>query len=86
MNRAEKSKKAKGKKDIEAHESSPVLVYTYAGRGEEEVSALKKIASWWARVGKTRLAQALAELADDLQMGITMGAVAPGDTVYHAIV
>ncbi len=81
-----KGKKAKDKKGIEACGSSPVLIYTYAGKGEEEVSALKKIASWWAWAGQSRLAQALAELADELQIGITMGAVDPGDTVYHAIV
>jgi hypothetical protein len=76
----------KGKKSIKAHGSPLVLAYTYAGGGEEEVSTLKKIASWWSRVGKTHLARTLAELADDLQMGIAMGAVAPGDTVYRTIV
>jgi hypothetical protein len=61
------------------------LAYTYAGEGEEEVFALKKIARQWARLGKARLARALAELADDLQMGIAMGAIAPGDTVYRLV-
>jgi len=61
------------------------LAYTYAGEGEEEVSALKKIARQWARLGKARLARALAQLADDLEMGIMMGAVSPGDTVYRLV-
>jgi len=75
----------KGKKGTEVHGPSSVLAYTYAGGGEEEVSALKKVASWWARAGKIRLSMALARLADDLQMGIAMGAIAPGDTVYHVV-
>jgi hypothetical protein len=58
------------------------LAYTYGGGREEEVSALKKLAHQWARLGKARLARALAQLADELEMGIVMGVVAPGDTVY----
>jgi hypothetical protein len=68
----------------ETSSAKPIsLAYTYAGKMEEEVSALKMIARRWARLGKPRLARALAELANTLQMGIAMGAVSPGDTVYH---
>jgi hypothetical protein len=70
----------------EAHRvSSPfVLAYTYRGN-TEEVLGLKKLASSWAGLGKSRLAHAVAQLANDLEMGITMGALSPGDTVYHIV-
>ncbi len=60
------------------------LAYTYAG-GREEVASLKTLANWWARLGKTHLARALAQLADDLEQGIAMGVLSPGDTVYCAV-
>jgi hypothetical protein len=60
------------------------LAYTYAG-GEEEVVSLKRTARWLYALGKTPLAQALAQLAEDLEMGITLGAVSPGDTLYHTV-
>ncbi len=60
------------------------LAYTYAG-GEGEVAGLKRLANWWARLGKTHLARALAQLADDLEQGIAMGVLSPGDTVYCAV-
>jgi hypothetical protein len=72
---------------IEENETSPrtlSLAYTYAG-DEEEVASLKKLANWWARLGKTRLALALAQLADDLEQGVAMGILSPGDTVYCAV-
>jgi hypothetical protein len=71
-----------------AETSSPKsvsLAYTYAGGGKREISALRNLASWWAKLGKTRLARGLAQLADDLEQGIAMGAVVPGDTVYHIV-
>jgi hypothetical protein len=60
------------------------LAYTYAG-GEGEVAGLRRLANWWARLGKNRLAQALAQLADDLEQGVAMGVISPGDTVYCAV-
>jgi len=74
---------------IEENETSPrtrvlSLAYTYAG-DKEEVAGLLRLANWWARLGKTRLAQSLAQLAHDLEEGIVMGVIAPGDTVYCAV-
>jgi hypothetical protein len=60
------------------------LAYTYAGE-ESEVSNLKEAANYLARLGKTSFAQALYGLAEDLEMGIAMGVLAPGDTVYYAM-
>jgi hypothetical protein len=73
---------------IKENETSPrtlSLAYTYAGNKQEEVASLKTLANWWARLGKTHLARALAQLADDLEQGIAMGVLFPGDTVYCAV-
>jgi hypothetical protein len=61
---------------------STVLAYTYAGAGEEEISSLREAASWLA---KTRFGRALAELANDLEAGIAMGVISPGDTLYQTV-
>lgn len=61
------------------------LAYTYAGELKEEVSALKVLARRWARLGKARLAQALVQLANDLEQGVAMGVLSPGDTLYSVV-
>lgn len=60
------------------------LAYTYTGKAEE-VSRLKELAKWLAGLGKTPLARALAQLASDLEEGIALGVVSPGDTLYHTV-
>jgi len=70
--------KAKRIKDSVSGKGFLSFAYTYAG-DKEEVAALRELAEL---VSWKRLAWALRQLADDLEEGVRMGAVAPGDTVY----